>query len=306
MSADFVGVPGCLHDVLGHNLKAIGLLRALATCAAPEHRDPGAEGWWDLESVTVLGFSISRPRPVRWGARNRFRTCIGCTARRRVFDKSTWNTLLPGYSNDLQQRSRLGRMSARAGASTSPVRVAKATLSNDYASVLAQLKQMIGDSRHRALSILNRELVWLYWQIGRIIVRQQEQARWGDTVVERLSLDLRGAFPDMKGLSRDNLFRMQQFYLGCRRTDGWLAAQGRLGDAAVGTLPRLSAASIGVGTLSRQADVEDAIVSGLSAELAYPGLASAVLDLSWSHHYSILSGVDRPDEPLLLRSHGRS
>lgn len=46
-----IRIPGCRHDVLGHNLKAIGLLRALATCAQLEHRDPEVEGWWDLESA---------------------------------------------------------------------------------------------------------------------------------------------------------------------------------------------------------------------------------------------------------------
>src|SRR5579884_637564 len=39
---------GCRHDVLGHYLKSVGLLRALALCAEPKHRDPDAEGWWDL------------------------------------------------------------------------------------------------------------------------------------------------------------------------------------------------------------------------------------------------------------------
>lgn len=46
-----IPIPGCRHDVLGHNLKAIGLLRALSTCAEPEHRDADAEGWWDLDSA---------------------------------------------------------------------------------------------------------------------------------------------------------------------------------------------------------------------------------------------------------------
>jgi CRISPR-associated protein Csx17 len=44
-------LPGCRHDVLGHYLKAIGLLRVLARCALREHRDPEAEGWWDLENA---------------------------------------------------------------------------------------------------------------------------------------------------------------------------------------------------------------------------------------------------------------
>lgn len=42
---------GCRHDILGHYLKAIGLLRVLAKCAAPEHRDPDAEGWWDTSKA---------------------------------------------------------------------------------------------------------------------------------------------------------------------------------------------------------------------------------------------------------------
>ncbi|MGH9962145.1 MAG: hypothetical protein ACREBC_34285 [Pyrinomonadaceae bacterium] len=46
-----IAIPGCRHDILGHNLKAIGLLRVLATCANAEHRDPEAEGWWDLMSA---------------------------------------------------------------------------------------------------------------------------------------------------------------------------------------------------------------------------------------------------------------
>jgi len=42
---------GCRHDILGHYLKAIGLLRVLAKCASPEHRDPDAEGWWDTDKA---------------------------------------------------------------------------------------------------------------------------------------------------------------------------------------------------------------------------------------------------------------
>lgn len=42
---------GCRHDILGHYLKAIGLLRVLAKCADRDHCDPDAEGWWDLEKA---------------------------------------------------------------------------------------------------------------------------------------------------------------------------------------------------------------------------------------------------------------
>lgn len=107
-----------------------------------------------------------------------------------------------------------------------------------YAVVLAEVRRMIGDSRRRALASVNRVLVWLYWYIGRVIVAQQEKAAWGDAVVERFSTDLRAAFPDMKGLSRDNLFRMRQFYRTCCRTDEWLSGKVTLGAAEVGTPSR--------------------------------------------------------------------
>jgi CRISPR-associated protein Csx17 len=42
---------GCRHDILGHYLKAVGLLRVLARCADKDHCDPDAEGWWDLENA---------------------------------------------------------------------------------------------------------------------------------------------------------------------------------------------------------------------------------------------------------------
>lgn len=49
--ADYLELHGCRHDILGHYLKAIGLLRVLAKCADEQHRDPDAEGWWDSEKA---------------------------------------------------------------------------------------------------------------------------------------------------------------------------------------------------------------------------------------------------------------
>ena len=42
---------GCRHDILGHYLKAIGLLRVLARCPGQDYRDPDAEGWWDMDQA---------------------------------------------------------------------------------------------------------------------------------------------------------------------------------------------------------------------------------------------------------------
>ena len=58
---------------------------------------------------------------------------------------------------------------------------------------------------------VNRELILLYWQIGRAILEQQAQQGWGARVVDRLADDLRRVFPDMTGLSARNLKYMRSF-----------------------------------------------------------------------------------------------
>ena len=80
-----------------------------------------------------------------------------------------------------------------------------------YADWLSELKSRIHIAQQRATLAVNRELVLLYWQIGRdILVRQAEQG-WGAKVIERLAEDLRLAFPDMKGFSPRNLKYMRAF-----------------------------------------------------------------------------------------------
>jgi len=85
------------------------------------------------------------------------------------------------------------------------------SLPTDYAAWLAELKTRIHSAQQRASLAVNRELVLLYWQIGRDILARQNREGWGAKVIERLAQDLRGAFPDMKGFSRANLLYMRAF-----------------------------------------------------------------------------------------------
>ncbi|HEY0675491.1 MAG TPA: PDDEXK nuclease domain-containing protein [Immundisolibacter sp.] len=80
-----------------------------------------------------------------------------------------------------------------------------------YADWLANLKARIHGAQQRAALAVNRELVLLYWQIGRDILARQAEQGWGAKVIERLSQDLRAAFPEMKGFSPRNLKYMRAF-----------------------------------------------------------------------------------------------
>lgn len=80
-----------------------------------------------------------------------------------------------------------------------------------YDAWLVDLKVRIHSAQQRAALAVNRELVLLYWQIGRDILARQAEHGWGAKVVDRLSHDLRAAFPEMKGFSPRNLKYMRAF-----------------------------------------------------------------------------------------------
>jgi predicted nuclease of restriction endonuclease-like (RecB) superfamily len=107
----------------------------------------------------------------------------------------------------------------------------------DYPAFLAALKARILDARISAARAINHELVLLYWDIGRGIVEKQQTAGWGDAVVERLAADLRTEFPDMRGFSIPNLWRMKQLYLVHTSTEFLAQAAREIGPSPEGTAP---------------------------------------------------------------------
>jgi predicted nuclease of restriction endonuclease-like (RecB) superfamily len=84
-------------------------------------------------------------------------------------------------------------------------------LPKDYAQWLSELKARIHQAQQRSTLSVNRELIKLYWQLGKDILARQGVQGWGAKVIERLALDLRASFPEMKGFSRANLLYMRAF-----------------------------------------------------------------------------------------------
>ena len=82
----------------------------------------------------------------------------------------------------------------------------------DYVSVLQNIKKHIQKSQIKAALAVNKELIKLYWFIGKTIVEKQKNSGWGSSVIERLAKDLQSLFPGVGGFSRANVFRMGAFY----------------------------------------------------------------------------------------------
>jgi len=93
----------------------------------------------------------------------------------------------------------------------------KPTLTRDYAALLTDIKERIRSAQYAALKSVNRELIGLYWDIGRMITERQVMGRHGDAVVKQLAADLQAEFPGTSGFSWRNLFNMREFYLAYRQ-----------------------------------------------------------------------------------------
>ncbi len=83
---------------------------------------------------------------------------------------------------------------------------------NDYTKLLGEIKQRIRSAQYEALKAVNKELIALYWDIGRMIAERQQGKTRGKAVVERLAKDLQSEFPGIGGFSAANLWRIRLFY----------------------------------------------------------------------------------------------
>ncbi len=85
-------------------------------------------------------------------------------------------------------------------------------LATDYALFINDLKARVAAARLSAARAVNRDLIALYWDIGKAIVEQQQALGWGQSVVEQIARDLRASFPGTQGFSARNVWDMRRLY----------------------------------------------------------------------------------------------
>lgn len=86
----------------------------------------------------------------------------------------------------------------------------------EYTQLLESIKTRIRRAQYDALKAVNKELMALYWDIGKMIVERQEKEGWGKAVVETLADDLQKEFPGVQGYSARNIWYMRMFYITYR------------------------------------------------------------------------------------------
>jgi len=88
-----------------------------------------------------------------------------------------------------------------------------------YLQLLQDVKSRIRAAQYDALQAVNKELIALYWDIGKMIAGRQQGDTWGKSVVELLANDLQQEFPGMRGFSVSGLWRMRNFYLAYHKDE---------------------------------------------------------------------------------------
>jgi predicted nuclease of restriction endonuclease-like (RecB) superfamily len=146
----------------------------------------------------------------------------------------------------------------------------------DYAAFATDLKTRIASARLTAARAVNSELVGLYWDIGAAIREKQAVQGWGDGVVERLSRDLKRAFPGTTGFSAINLWRMRQLHETYTAPDF-------LSQLVRETAPRAKAAR--------------GLPGAPSAKLAQ-AVREMVITIPWGHHVNLLAKIAQPAQRL--------
>ncbi len=166
-----------------------------------------------------------------------------------------------------------------------------AVIPADYAVWLTDVKSRIQSARTVAARAVNRELVLLYWDLGRDIVEKQQSKGWGDSVIEQLARDLRGAFPGAQGFSASNLWRMKQCHQVYTGADFLAQAVRELAHDRHAPFLEPLVQELGIPPGKKSLD-----------QLVPEKLAQLVRELAalvpWGHHVNHLIKVENPAERL--------
>lgn len=153
-------------------------------------------------------------------------------------------------------------------------------IDSNYIQWLNDIKSRYRSAQIKAAVKVNAEQLIFNWQLGRDLVTRKAEEQWGSGVVEQLSMDLQAAFPESKGFSTTNLWRMKQWY------------EFYSSEIAQQKLPQL------VGELKQsenQPNIKLSQVVGESQHTDFPPLFAYV---PWGHHAEIIAKCKTIEEAL--------
>lgn len=150
----------------------------------------------------------------------------------------------------------------------------------DYARFLKDVESRIQSARISAGRAVNRELILLYWDIGRVIMEKQEALGWGHSVIDRLSRDLRTVFPAVTGFSPRNLRDMKRFYTAYSVPEVWRQVVAKLNQQG--------------SVLSFDEKWRQVVAKTDQEGVSEQFMRQVVAEIPWGHHLAILNKIVDP------------
>lgn len=148
------------------------------------------------------------------------------------------------------------------------VKIHDVQIDREYIQWIGEIKSRYRSAQIKAAVKVNAEQLLFNWQLGRDLVTRKAEEKWGSGIVEQVSLDLQEAFPESKGFSTSNLWRMKQWYLFYAQSAEKLAQLGR--------------------------EISD-VPSSTNDSIAFPKYFAFV---PWKHHVAIVSKCESVEEAL--------
>ena len=170
------------------------------------------------------------------------------------------------------------------------VRLHDIKLDKEYAQWIYDVKQRFRNAQIKAAVKVNSEQLLFNWQLGRDLVVRKAEEKWGNGIVEQVSLDLQAAFPKAKGFSARNLWNMKKWYSFYSSYEDF------------GTVVNVLSKQMDISSLKLQqvaAEIQEVVpdekLQQVVAEIPFPALFGFI---PWGHHIEIITKCKDLNEAL--------
>lgn len=79
-----------------------------------------------------------------------------------------------------------------------------------YATLLCKIRHRVLLARQRVIYVANEEMLRMYWDVGEMLQQSQDADGWGKKTLQRLAVDLKNDYSEIKGFSVRNMQCMIQ------------------------------------------------------------------------------------------------
>lgn len=153
------------------------------------------------------------------------------------------------------------------------------SLDEDYTKWISDIKKQFRSAQIKTAVKVNSEQLLFNWQLGRDLVVRRAEEKWGNGIVEQVSLDLQNEFPNTKGFSTTNLWNMKKWYL-------FYSKNSKKVQQLVGEIVNSNSFNtVKLHQLGAEID-EDEKVHQVGGEMPFPSLFAYV---PWGHHVEIIT-----------------